>query len=82
MCCLNNNAIIGMGSIGDGGQEGTCDEAWVLYMSVETLYSTPETNTTLYVNYWNLKRNLEEKTKQNKQKCCNKLTCNTKSLSP
>ena len=29
------------------------DEHWVLYGSVESVYSTPETNITLYVN-WNL----------------------------
>ena len=30
-----------------GIEEGTC---WVLYLSDESLGSTPETNTTLYVN--------------------------------
>ena len=34
-----------------GTKEGTCqDEHWVLYVSDESLGSTPETNTTLYVN--------------------------------
>ena len=36
----------------------TCDEHWVLYVSVESLYSTPETNI-LYVNR-NLNKNLEK----------------------
>ena len=31
-------------------KEGTCDEHWVLYISDESLNSTPETNITLYVN--------------------------------
>ena len=32
-------------------KEGTCyDEYWVLYVSDESLYFPPETNTTLYVN--------------------------------
>ena len=34
-----------------GIKEGTyCDEYWVLYVSDDSLNSTPETNTTLYVN--------------------------------
>ena len=34
-----------------GIKEGTCwDEYWVSYISDEALGSTPETNTTLYVN--------------------------------
>ena len=33
-----------------GIKEGTCDEHWVLYVSDESLNSTPETNITLYVN--------------------------------
>ena len=34
-----------------GIKEGTClDEHWVLYARDESLNSTPETNTTLYVN--------------------------------
>ena len=36
---------------GMGIKEGTCwDEHWVLYVSDESLNSTPETNTTLYFN--------------------------------
>ena len=31
-------------------KEGTCDEHWVLYVSDESLNSTPKTNITLYVN--------------------------------
>ena len=34
-----------------GIKEGTCDEHWVLYVSDESLNSTPETNIILYVNY-------------------------------
>ena len=34
-----------------GIKEGTCDEHWVLYISDKLLKCTPETNTTLYVNY-------------------------------
>ena len=33
-----------------GLKEGTCDEHWVLRVTDESLKSTPETNTTLYVN--------------------------------
>ena len=34
-----------------GIKEDTCqDEHWVFYVSDESLNSTPETNTTLYVN--------------------------------
>jgi len=34
-----------------GIKEGTCyDEHWVLYVSAESLHSTPETNIVLYVN--------------------------------
>ena len=34
-----------------GIKEGTCyDENWVLYISDESLNSTPKTNTALYVN--------------------------------
>ena len=31
-------------------KKGTCDERWVLYVSDESLNSTPETNITLYVS--------------------------------
>ena len=37
-----------------GIREGTCEEHGALYVSDESLGSTPETNTTLYVNF-NLK---------------------------
>ena len=41
-----------MGEIGDGIKECTCqDEHQVMYGSVGSLYCTPETNETLYVNY-------------------------------
>ena len=33
-----------------GIKVGTWDEHWVSYLSDESLDSTPETNTTLYVN--------------------------------
>ena len=33
-----------------GIKEGTCDEHWGLYVSDESLNSTPETNIALYVN--------------------------------
>ena len=29
-------------------KDGTCDERWVLYISDESLNSTPETNITVY----------------------------------
>ena len=32
-------------------KECTCDGHWVIYGIVESLYCTPETNITLYVNY-------------------------------
>lgn len=58
---LNNNVIVtrgerggrgrGMAEIVDGDKNCTChDEHWVLYGIVESLYHTPETNITLYVN--------------------------------
>ena len=34
-----------------GIKEDTCDEHWVLYVSEESLNSTPETNIALYVNH-------------------------------
>ena len=33
-----------------GIKRGTCDEHWVLYVSDESLNSTPETKFTIYVN--------------------------------
>ena len=42
-----------------GIKEGTCDEHWVLYVGDESLYSTLETDITLYVNY-NLHKNLKQ----------------------
>ena len=43
-----------------GIKEGTCwDEHWVLYVSDESLNSTPETNTILYVNKLEFKQILE-----------------------
>jgi len=42
-----------------GIKEGTCcDEHWVLYVSDESLNSTPETNTTLYLT--NLSLNISK----------------------
>ena len=41
-----------MGKIGDGVKEGACcDEHQVMHGSVESLYCTPETKITVYVNY-------------------------------
>ena len=43
-----------------GIKEGTCwDGHWVLYVSDESLNSTPETDTTLYVNL-NLNKSLKK----------------------
>jgi len=54
-----------MGEIVMGIKECTChDEHLVMYRIVESLYRTPETNITLYVNYSRIKI----KTKQNKNK--------------
>ena len=42
-----------MGETDDRDEEDTCDEPWVMYGSVESLYwapTTPTTNTTLTVN--------------------------------
>ena len=40
-----------MSEIGDGDEECTCcDEHWVLDGRVESLYYSPETNITLYIN--------------------------------
>ena len=40
-------------------KEGTCwDEHCVLYVSDESLGSTPETNITMYVNYLNLNKQI------------------------
>ena len=33
-----------------GTKEGTCDEHWMFYVSDESLNSTPEANSALYVN--------------------------------
>jgi len=43
-----------------GIKECTCDEHQVMYGSVESLYYTPETNITLYVN-WNLNKNVKRR---------------------
>ena len=49
-----------MDQMGMGIKEGTCDEHWVLYVSDESLNSTPVTNTIWYVNTnWNLNKNLK-----------------------
>ena len=39
-----------------GIKEYTCDEYQVICGSIESLYHTPETNITLYIN-WNLNKN-------------------------
>lgn len=42
---------MGGGLAGGMGIKGsTCDEHWMLYVSDESLTSTPETSDTLYVN--------------------------------
>ena len=47
-----------VGKIGEGHQECTClDEHWVMYGTVGSLYYTPESNITLYVNYAGIKLN-------------------------
>ena len=45
----------GMSETGDEIKEHTCDEHQGVYGSVESLYCTPKTNITLYVNYLELK---------------------------
>ena len=45
-----------------GIKKGTCwDEHWVFYVSDESLGSTPETNTTMYVNYLEFKLKIKKK---------------------
>ena len=45
-----------MGEIDKGNEEYTyCDEHWVMYKIAESLYCTPETNITLYVNCSSIK---------------------------
>ena len=50
---IENKLVITRGEDGGMGKQvmrikvGTCDEHWVLYGSVESLYCTPETNITL-----------------------------------
>lgn len=40
-----------MGETGEGDEEYTfCDEYWVVYRITESLWYTPETNITLYIN--------------------------------
>ena len=44
-----------------GIKEGTCrDEHWMLYVSDESLNSTPETNIALYVNYLEFKQKFKK----------------------
>ena len=38
----------------------TCEEQQVVYVSVESLYCTPEINITLYLTNWNLNKNLKK----------------------
>ena len=57
-----NNVEIALGAISlffKGIKECTYQEHWVLYRSIESLYCTPETNITPYVN-WNLNTNLKK----------------------
>ena len=53
---LENKLMVTRGEVGGGWvtqvmgiEEGTCDEPWVSYVSVESPYPTPETNITLSV---------------------------------
>ena len=39
-----------MGQMGDSYWRGPCDKHWVLYVTAESLNSTPETNIALYGN--------------------------------
>ena len=43
-----------------GIEEGSYDEHWVLYISDESLNSTPETNIALYGNWLEFKENIEK----------------------
>ena len=55
---IENKLMVTRGEVGGGmGEigEGDHDEHWVMYGSVESLYCTPETNITLYVNYTGIK---------------------------
>ena len=52
-----------------GIKEGTCDEHLVLYVNVESLNSTPETNITLYVDQI-LNKNLTNKNESSVYKQC------------
>ena len=40
-------------------KEDTCDGHWVLYVSDESLKSTPETNIAQYVNQLNLNKKIK-----------------------
>ena len=44
-----------------GIKEVPCDEHQVLYISVPSLKSTPETSIILILTNWNLNKNVEEK---------------------
>ena len=47
-----------------------CDEQWVIYGDVGSLYCTPETNITLLLTNWNLSKNFFKKSqKATKQEC-------------
>ena len=51
-----------------GSKEDTCwDEPWVSYVRDESLGSTPEANTTWYVNELEFKLKKKGKTDRNKQ---------------
>ena len=47
---IERNCVGGWAKWVIGIKEGTCDEHWVLYVSDESLNSTPETNITPYAN--------------------------------
>ena len=45
--------------------DGYCEEHWVLYVSDESLNSTPETSINYVLTNWNLNRNSKEQQKRN-----------------
>ena len=64
---IENKLRVAGGEVGEGMvkwvigiKEGTCDEHLALYVTDESLNSTPETNYTLLTN-WNLNKNLKLK---------------------
>ena len=53
--------MVGWGKEGIGIKKSTCcDEYWVLYGNVESLYCTPETKLHSMLTSWNLNENLKK----------------------